>query len=397
MEAWELRRLFEGTNIIQLQQAARIAGVKFRSGALTKAQIIDTLMNYTAMACAAAAVLQRTGGTPPPQKSAMSWDDDVPQSLPPMAQPAPATLDASILAQYVKRTELAAQRSEWDAIADALAARVAELEQRRPVAFQLQPTQPPKIPQGLTHPKFPLLVQCLAIGEPCYLVGPASSGKTTAAKQARDILAALFEREDYPMEATGAVSDAFALLGYRDAQGRYVETAFYRAVKHGGLFLFDEVDASAGEALLVINSLDNGFVMFPEGKVDVHPHFRLILGGNTDGSGATMEFNGRSRLDGAFLDRATMIEWAIDARIEEHLARGENQWLAAVRAIRAFVREREINDTIATARAVRRGPLLAAQGMGRMDILEVTCKRGALRECWADVLRIPAVATYLRG
>ena len=110
-----------------------------------------------------------------------------------------------------------------------------------------------------------------------------------------------------------------------------------------------------------------------------------------------MEYSGRNRMDGAFRDRFAIIDWQIDPRIEKHLSRGDDKWLAAVQEIRGFAAKREILDVVATARATRRGPLFLANGMPRSEILETTCKRGALIECWADVLRLPAVQTFLRG
>lgn len=69
------------------------------------------------------------------------------------------------------------------------------------------------------------------------MVGPAGSGKTTIASQVAQALGLDFY-------CYGAISQAFEFLGYYDANGKYVETDFYRAFKHGGLVLMDEMDAS---------------------------------------------------------------------------------------------------------------------------------------------------------
>ena len=43
---------------------------------------------------------------------------------------------------------------------------------------------------------------------------------------------------------TGAVDNVFKLNGYMDANGNYVRTSFREAYEWGGVFLFDEIDAS---------------------------------------------------------------------------------------------------------------------------------------------------------
>jgi cobaltochelatase CobS len=245
--------------------------------------------------------------------------------------------------------------------------------------------------EGIAHPQFLDLLISLRAGLHCMLVGPAGSGKTYSAEQAAKALDRRFHMQ-------GAISYAHELLGYIDAHSRYVRTQFRDAFEHGGLILLDEFDASAAEAALVLNAaLANGACSFPDGLVSKHADFLCVLGANTDGSGATMQYAGRARLDGAFLDRFVVFDWQIDPRIEESLSQGNTQWLAAILAIRAFAHQRQIVDVVATPRATQRGALLASQGMDKTRILERTCKRGALVESWPEVLRLPAVASFLKS
>jgi len=409
------REAFEQVNVLRLQTAARMAGLRFRNGEKTKNQIIDDLMRYPSIGRACAANLTHTENAPIP-KPAMTWDDPDEASIPFIPPtPTPATSPGEIytplrthqiLAADVARNALQAaeqtkalvqEAARHAGLLAALRKQIEDLQERRPVEFRFNGAPESHRPEGLTHPRLPSILRAFIAGENVMLVGPASSGKTTAAKQVAEALSKHFNRPDYECIASGAVADSFALIGYKNAGGLYVSPEFRRAVEFGHLFLFDEVDASAADALLVINALDNGFIAFPDRVVPLHPHFRLLTGANTDGSGATMEYSGRSRMDGAFRDRFLIIDWDIDPRIEEFLSRGDALWLEAVRAIRAFAKQREIMDVVATARATRRGPLLLAQGESRTVILEMTCKRGSLRDCWADVLRLPAVAAYLKG
>jgi len=416
--------------ILRLQSAARQAGLAFRSGSLDKAGIISRLEAFPALGAATVAVLkrqEREGMSPPapnPVQRAIApvdnlgWDDDTPSPSPaPSPAPSPISSDPALresidailrkLGDYVTHAEhkkahetLAGSISRVAAAQYSLADRLEALEKTRPVEFHLGqgPSFPPVDFGGeLTHEKLPTLIQVLLAGEQAYLAGPAGSGKTTAAKQARKVLAAAFGRgDDYQCLAIGAVADSFALLGYKDATGEYRRTLFREAYEKGHLFLWDEVDGSAADAQLVVNSLDNGFVSFPDGVIHAHPHFRIICGGNTKGAGATLSYSGRHALDGAFLDRFSMIEWGLDPRIETRLSRGLSSWLEAVRAIRAYAEKREILDVLATARAVRRGPAFLEQGMPRMAVLETTCKRGALDSCWPEILRLPAVDAFLK-
>lgn len=441
MDNYELRSRLEALGVVSLMSAARVAGLKFRNGELNKAQIIDRLMNYPAMASATLATAQRAGGvtyTPPKVTPKVEdWTDD--------KAPAPAASAAERNGSNTERNnspELETLRESIDTalrtlgridgqvqnicadyttnrqvaqmVATGISAATSSIAETA-LRLVIEAAKAGKIPgigethihfpppaeaikvEGLCHPKLPELIRVLKAGEQAFLKGPAGSGKTTAGKQVRDILAVHFNRPDYTLYATGAVSDAFALLGYKNATGEYVRTPFREAVEFGHPFLWDEIDASAPDAQLVVNALDNGFIAFPDATIPLHPHFRLIAGGNTDGSGATMEYSGRSRMDGAFRDRFAIIEWNLDPRIETHLSRGDSLWLECVRAVRAFAEKREIMDVVATARAVRRGPLFLHEGMARETVLEVTCKRGALVECWTDVLRLPAVVSFLRG
>ena len=129
------------------------------------------------------------------------------------------------------------------------------------------------------------------------MVGPAGSGKTTAAHEAAKALG-------IPFYFTGAIDSAYKLTGFIDAQGRTVRTAFREAFEHGGVFLFDEMDSSMPAALLAFNAaLANGHADFPDGIIKRHPDFRAIAACNTFGGGANRQYVGRMQLDAASLDR----------------------------------------------------------------------------------------------
>lgn len=150
-----------------------------------------------------------------------------------------------------------------------------------------------------------------------YLYGPAGTGKGYTCRLLAESLGLAFH-------SVNAVMDVCDLEGYRDANGVYHETEFYRAFKFGGLFLFDEFDGSIPEAVLRVNdALANGRMTFAGEVVEVHPDFRLVAAGNTIGKGATAEYTARAALDLASLDRFPMkFATDYDRRVELAIAGG---------------------------------------------------------------------------
>lgn len=150
-----------------------------------------------------------------------------------------------------------------------------------------------------------------------YLYGPAGTGKGYTCRLLAESLGLAFH-------SVNAVMDVCDLEGYRDANGVYHETEFYRAFKYGGLFLFDEFDGSIPEAVLRVNdALANGRMTFAGEVVEVHPDFRLVAAGNTIGKGATAEYTARAALDLASLDRFPMkFATDYDRRVELAIAGG---------------------------------------------------------------------------
>lgn len=148
-----------------------------------------------------------------------------------------------------------------------------------------------------------------------YLYGPAGTGKNHTIEQ----IAKEMNLEFY---FSAKITDEFKLSGYGDANGKFVDTQFYDAFTKGGLFFFDEMDASNENALIAINSaLANGYFDFPViGRTRKHPKFRCVAAGNTTGRGATEVYNGRIQLDGATLDRFFAMEFNYDRRIELKIA-----------------------------------------------------------------------------
>ncbi len=165
------------------------------------------------------------------------------------------------------------------------------------------------------HSKYKKLKNCILAGVIPMLVGPAGSGKSHAIEQLSIDLGL-----DFYM--ANRIQNTFELVGFVNASGEYVTTQFYEAFSKGGLFFFDEVDASSPEALVTINAaVAQGHMAFPghSENVEMHKNFKVVVAGNTYGSGSTLEYTGRNKLDAATTDRFMMIEWPYDEELEKKL------------------------------------------------------------------------------
>ena len=172
------------------------------------------------------------------------------------------------------------------------------------------PTQVQPIGTDLMHHKLPLVVAAIQAGVPLFLTGDAGAGKTTMCKQAAKMLG----RDFY---FTGAINSEYKLTGFIDAQGRVIHTAFTRAFKEGGLFLFDELDGSLPGAVLPFNAaLANRMADLPEGIIEAHAQFAAVAAGNTTGRGADRQYVGRLQQDAAVLDRYAMLHIDTDEALE---------------------------------------------------------------------------------
>lgn len=247
-----------------------------------------------------------------------------------------------------------------------------------PVTVQVSTNgQEAKKLEGVHHRRFPQLLQMLNAGLNVWLAGPAGTGKTTAAHNAAEALG-------LPFYFNGAIDNEYKLLGFTDAQGRVVSRPFRKAYEEGGVYLFDEVDASMPSAVLAFNAaLANGSCDFPDGNIKRHPNFRVIAAANTYGHGANAEYVGRARMDGAFLDRFVTLTWELDEALERSLA-GNDKWVTYVQDVRRKVASKGIK-VIISPRASIHGARMLAGGMTWEEAQESCLRRGMSDEQWNGV------------
>lgn len=171
---------------------------------------------------------------------------------------------------------------------------------------------------GIVNPKFARVVKILKNKERkmhAYLYGPAGTGKNVLAEQ----IAKSFDVKFFYLNT---VYTKYDITGFCDAQGRYVPTVVYEFLKApNGLLMLDEIDNSMAEALVPINALlANGFITFQNGEtLHLDDNHFIIAAGNTNGQGATEEYNGRYKMDESTRSRFGFVKIMYDEAVEKSI------------------------------------------------------------------------------
>ena len=256
--------------------------------------------------------------------------------------------------------------------------------------------------KGRQHYKFPMLMRVVDNNIPAFLVGPAGTGKSTAAINIAKILSL-----DYEIISVGPQTSKGDLFGYKDANGTYHETGLVRAYRDGKLLLMDEIDAAHPGVLTMINfMMSNGKIATPGGTFQRHEEFRFIAAANTFGTGANRHYVGRNHLDAATLDRFAFIEWGIDEGLEASLIGIDEpstpflweqskdhggqvtpkEWLELCRKTRAACVKSGLRHII-SPRAVLYGNTLLSAGVHRTRVIEMLIEKGLDK---ADMVKLIA-------
>ena len=232
--------------------------------------------------------------------------------------------------------------------------------------------------EGVCHENLPLLIQMAqARRVNILMVGPTGSGKTTAAEK----LAKALELKFY---FNGAIDTEYKLKGFLDAQGRLVSPAFRKAFENGGVYLFDEVDASLPAAVLAFNAaLSNHYCDFPDGSVERHKDCIIIAAGNTWMGGGTFDYVGRMKQDAAFADRFATLHWPIDEKMEMAVAVNK-EWCSYVQEVRANIIRHGLK-VIVSPRATLFGEQLLACGVPRKQVIASCIIKGMTTDQWKAI------------
>lgn len=233
----------------------------------------------------------------------------------------------------------------------------------------IKPSGKKKIMEGVVvHEKFDTVLKLVQADLPVFMSGPAGSGKNVICKQVAEAL-------DLDFHFTNAVTQEYRLTGFIDAMGKYHETEFYRAFRFGGVFFLDEMDASIPEVLVILNAaIANRYFEFPCGKIDAHPDFRIVAAGNTFGTGADNTYTGRYCLDGASLDRFSVVEIDYSRTIEKYITNFNEDLINFCEAFRKVTRTAKI-DCIFSYRALSAITKLEGN-LGLKDIFRMCVTKG---------------------
>lgn len=217
----------------------------------------------------------------------------------------------------------------------------------------------PKEIKGLTHSAFNSILTLLANGENVLLNGPSGTGKNVLGNQIAEALGLEFY-------CTPAIRQEYKLSGFIDANGNFVETPFYKAWTNGGVYLFDEMDASDATVILNINSaLANGYYEFPIGLKKKHKDFYILGAGNTLGNGGDRIYTAREELDASTIDRFAVVPFGYDEKLERELAGNEDIY-KFITAVRKAIEETGLRYVVSM-----RATKSLAQLYGKMDIQEL--------------------------
>lgn len=260
-----------------------------------------------------------------------------------------------------------------------------------------KPDGPPRI----EHSVFPLLMAIIKSGVNTALVGPAGSGKTTAAERASDALGVPF----YTVSCNPA-SLKGDVIGRQDPMSeKFFDGPMVQAMRAGGLCLLDEADKLNPQVMPMVNSATaNRWLMLPNGeRVDAMASTRFMLAMNTYGTGAT-DLYASSRQDAATMDRFFMLDvqydpglmaamTGCDVRVKSpdysldkggKLGSREN-WFHFITSTWAALEKHNIKHVV-SPRACQMGIKLAEQGVGIHWLLEGLIFKG-LKEAQRNLIK----------
>jgi len=151
----------------------------------------------------------------------------------------------------------------------------------------------------------------VGMGEGLFLTGPTGAGKSSLVLQ----VAARLNLEVFNVTAHERLefSDLVGQFVVKNGNMEYQYGPLALAMKRGGVFLLDEIDALPPGTNVGLNGAAEGRVLvIPENGGEVikpHPEFRFAATGNTRGSGDdTGRYSGTIKQNLAFLDRFWCLE-----------------------------------------------------------------------------------------
>ena len=243
----------------------------------------------------------------------------------------------------------------------------------RNIVINIEATKKQFSTKAIFHKDFEKVLKLVSTKKPVLLKGPAGSGKNVIIEQVAKALGLQFYY-------CNDVTDEYKIMGFVDANGRYVQTQFFKAFTNGGIIFIDEIDNSNPSALLAVNaSIGTGYnhyMAFPDGNFyQAHNDFHLIAAANTFGTGADMIYSGRQALDGATLNRFLPVVIDYDKDLERNIINHE-EILDLYWQIRDIIQNNTIRHVISTRNIKNASDLLDMNCFDLGDIFDWTIIQG---------------------
>lgn len=185
-----------------------------------------------------------------------------------------------------------------------------ELEQAHKVQKKSLPSilVAAKTPQKRVPRWYSRMQRLVACRVNVLLVGPAGSGKTTAAAMLAEDLELPFYRVSLSAGVDEGILQGWLLPIDIGGQFSYVPSVMVTAYECGGVVLIDEMDAADPNMLIILNAaLDNGAWFIPSRhgcpELKRHQDFIVIGAANTWGHGRDRKYTGAQCLDERTLSR----------------------------------------------------------------------------------------------
>ena len=264
---------------------------------------------------------------------------------------------------------------------ETLTDKVSRIVDHRPTVVELVRPDMPTVNMGVQHKNFPLLLKMATAALRnkqhlnLWVYGPAGTGKSYAAEMVAKAL-------DLKFYTNGALNAPHEVLGFNNAH-QYVTTAFRQAWEHGGVYCFDEIDASNPSAIMALNGALAGTICsFPDAMVPRHKDCIIIATANTVGHGASAEYSARFKQDASSADRFVFVNWPIDEALEASMC-GNQDWVRTVQKYRANAAKHKIPGLLITPRATLYGESLLAAGLEIEHVIKAVVRKGLNDAQWA--------------
>lgn len=192
------------------------------------------------------------------------------------------------------------------------------------VAFSREIMEERGIDPDGKHELFGYVLLLVENRQPVMLIGPAGTGKSFILRQVADFLS--LDYGETPMTSGATRGD---LLGRMTASRDrpFILSRFAQIYANGGMFNFEELDASDENMVIVLNNALAGEALENSAngeRYDRHENFAAAATANTFATGANSIYTGRTKLDAATIDRWRMgrLFMPLDETVEEDMLYG---------------------------------------------------------------------------